>query len=141
LPQLVETKGLGEDVSSLPIHRNMSQFDFTRKDTLMEEMIMHVDVLCPCMEAGFFASWMLLRLLEWITVGSYTSSCRSLSSRFNHIASHVATAAPRYSASVLGIATVGCFLLLHAIAALPRVNAYPDVDQRSAALPAQSASV
>ena len=55
-------------------------------------------------------------------VGSDTSSCRSLSSRFNHMASHVATTAPRYSASVLDSATIGCFLLLHAIAALPREN-------------------
>ena len=36
--------------------------------------------------------------------------------------SHIATAAPRYSASVLDSATVGCFLLLYAIAALPREN-------------------
>jgi hypothetical protein len=44
LPQLVETKGLGDDVGSLPIRWNMLQFDFTRKDTLSDEMIMHLDV-------------------------------------------------------------------------------------------------
>jgi hypothetical protein len=42
---------------------------------------------------------------------------------------------------MLDSATIGYFLLLHAIAALPMENAYPDVDRRSAALPAQSASV
>jgi hypothetical protein len=57
------------------------------------------------------------------------------------MAPHIATAAPRYSASVLDSATVGCFLLLHAIAALPMENAYLDVDRRLAALPAQSVSV
>jgi hypothetical protein len=84
---------------------------------------------------------MLLRLSQWITVRLDTSSCRSLSSRFNQTASHVATAAPWFAASVLDSAIVGCFLLLHAIAALSRENAYPDVDRRSAALVAQSVSV
>jgi hypothetical protein len=87
-------------------------------------------VLCPCVTHWVLRKLDAAEVLHW-----------SLSSPFNHIASHVATAAPRYSASVLDSATVGCFLLLHAIAALPRVNAYRDVDRRSAALPAQSSSV
>jgi hypothetical protein len=28
----------------------MSQFDLTRKDTLMDKMVMHLQVLCPCVE-------------------------------------------------------------------------------------------
>ena len=52
LPQLVQTKGLGEDVGSLPIRLNILQFDFTRKDTLLDEMIVHLDVLCSCVENG-----------------------------------------------------------------------------------------
>jgi hypothetical protein len=35
----------------------MLQFDFTRKDTLTDEMIMHLDVLCPCVE-----NWVLRKL-------------------------------------------------------------------------------
>ena len=50
--QLVYTKGLGEDVGSLPIHRNVLKFDFTRKDTFMDEMIVHLNVLGPCVEKG-----------------------------------------------------------------------------------------
>ena len=45
------------------------------------------------------------------------------------MASQVAIAAPWLSALVLDSAIVGCFLLLHAIAALPRENAYLDVDR------------
>ena len=71
-------------------------------------MVVHLNVLGPCVQN------------------------RSLSSRFNHMASQVARAAPRYLASVLDSATVGFFLLLHAIAALPRENAYPNVDRQSA---------
>ena len=50
--QLVETKGLGEDVGVLPIHRNILKFDFTRKDTLTDKVIMHLNVLGPCVENG-----------------------------------------------------------------------------------------
>jgi hypothetical protein len=35
----------------------MLQFDFTRKDTFTDEMIMHLDVLCPCVE-----DWVLRKL-------------------------------------------------------------------------------
>ena len=57
------------------------------------------------------------------------------------MASHVAAAAPQSSSTVLDNATVGCFLLLQAIATLPSDNANPDVDQWLPAFPAQSASV
>ena len=50
LPQLVQTKGLGEDVGSLPICRNMLKFDFTREDTLTDKMIVHLNVLSPGVE-------------------------------------------------------------------------------------------
>ena len=54
LPQLVQTKGLGEDVGSLPIRRNILKFDFTRKDTLTDRMVVHLNVLGPCVENGVF---------------------------------------------------------------------------------------
>mgnify|MGYP000196815203 CR=1 FL=1 len=40
-----------------------------------------------------------------------------------------ASSAPQYSVSVLDNATVGCFLLLHAIATLLRENVKLDVDR------------
>jgi hypothetical protein len=36
----------------LPIRRNIFQFDFTGKDTLPNEMVVHFDVLCPCVKNG-----------------------------------------------------------------------------------------
>ena len=51
-PQLVQTKGLGEDVGNLSIRRNIQKFDFTRKDTLSDKMIVHLNVLGLCMENG-----------------------------------------------------------------------------------------
>ena len=50
LPQLVQTKGLGEDAGSLPIRRNVLKFDFTRKDTFTNKMVVHLNVLSPCVE-------------------------------------------------------------------------------------------
>ena len=52
LPQLVQTKGLGEDVGSLLIHRNILKFDITRKDTLTDKVVVHLNVLGPCVEDG-----------------------------------------------------------------------------------------
>ena len=52
LPQLVETKGLGEDVGVLPICRNIRKFDFTREDTLVDKMVVHLNVLSPGVEEG-----------------------------------------------------------------------------------------
>ena len=54
---------------------------------------------------------------------------------------HVVTVATMYSASMLDMAIVGCFLLLHAIDALPRENIKLDVDRRLMASPAQSTFV
>ena len=45
LPQLVETKGLGEDVSVLSIRRNILKFDFTGEDALADKVEMHLNVL------------------------------------------------------------------------------------------------
>ena len=50
MPQLVQTKGLCEDVGSLPIRLNVVKFDFTREDTLTEKMIVHLNVLSPSVE-------------------------------------------------------------------------------------------
>ena len=50
LPQLVETKGLGQDVDVLPIRRNILKFDFTGKDTLADKMVEHLNVLSPGVE-------------------------------------------------------------------------------------------
>ena len=52
MPQLVQTKGLDEDVGSLSIRRNILKFDFTRKNTLTDKMIVHLNVLGPCVENG-----------------------------------------------------------------------------------------
>ena len=45
LPQLVETKGLGEDVGVLPIRRNIRKFNFTGEDTLVDKVLVHLNVL------------------------------------------------------------------------------------------------
>ena len=54
MPQLVQTKALGEDVGSLSIRRNVLKFDFTRNDTLTDEMILHLNVLGLCVEDKVF---------------------------------------------------------------------------------------
>ena len=45
LPQLVQAKGFGEDIGSLPISSNINHFDFTGKDMLAEKMVVHLNVL------------------------------------------------------------------------------------------------
>jgi hypothetical protein len=42
----------------------MLQFEFTGKDTIPDEMVVHFDVLCSCVEYEVFMSWMLLRLSQ-----------------------------------------------------------------------------
>ena len=54
MPQLVQTKGLSEDVGSLPIRRNVLKFDFTLKDTFTDELVVYLNVLVPCVENGVF---------------------------------------------------------------------------------------
>jgi hypothetical protein len=54
LLQLVQTKGLGEDVGNLPIRRNMFQFHLTGEDTLPDEMIVHFDVRRPYVKNRVF---------------------------------------------------------------------------------------
>ena len=39
-------------MSSLPIPRNILKFNFTRKDTLTDKMVVHLNVLSPCVEYG-----------------------------------------------------------------------------------------
>ena len=53
LLSLVEAKGFGEDISSLPIRRNIDQFDFIGKDTLADKVVVHLNVLGSGMEDGF----------------------------------------------------------------------------------------
>ena len=50
MSQLIKTKGFGENISNLPISRNMHQFDFTSEDTLTDKMIVHLNVLGPGVE-------------------------------------------------------------------------------------------
>ena len=50
--QFVETKGLGEDVSILPIRRNILKFDFTGEDMLADKVVMHLNVLSSGVEDG-----------------------------------------------------------------------------------------
>ena len=54
LPQLVETEGLGENVGNLPIRLNINEFDITKEDTLVEKMVVHLNVLIPGVEDGVF---------------------------------------------------------------------------------------
>ena len=61
---------------------------------------------------------------------------RSFTMLFSHMASHAATAAPLYSASVLDNASVGCFVLLQEITPLLREKMNSDVDRLSSLYPA-----
>ena len=65
LPQLVETKGFGEDVDVFPIRRNIRKFDFTREDTLADKMVVHLNVLSPGVEHGVLRK---LDVVEVVTV-------------------------------------------------------------------------
>ena len=47
LPQLFESKGLGEDVGVLQICWNILKFDFMEEDTLADKVVMHLNVLSP----------------------------------------------------------------------------------------------
>ena len=49
-------------VGILLIRQNILKFDFTEEDTLADKVVVHLSVLSPGMEDGFFANWMLLRL-------------------------------------------------------------------------------
>ena len=65
LPQLVETKGLGEDVGIPPIRQNILKFDFTGEDTLADKVVECTSMcLVRAWKTGFFANWMLLRLSQ-----------------------------------------------------------------------------
>ena len=77
LPQLVQTKGLGEDVGSLSVRRNILKFDFTRNDTLTDKMLLHLNVLGPCVENE------VLRELDVVEVVAL--DCR----RIGHLLLHV----------------------------------------------------
>ena len=65
MPQLVKTKGLGKEVGGLSIHRNIDYFDFTRKEMLVEKMVVHLNVLGPGVENGVLHK---LDVVEVVTV-------------------------------------------------------------------------
>jgi hypothetical protein len=71
--------------------------------------------------------------------------CRGTRSSFKTDSIHIASATPfpkaLYSASVLDLETVGCFLALHEIKFGPTKTANPLVERRSSTSPAQSASL
>ena len=46
----------------MPIYRNVQKFDFTGKDSLADQMIMHLNVLCQGVEDG------VLRKLDVVEV-------------------------------------------------------------------------
>ena len=52
MPQLVKTKGLGEDVGRLSIHQNVYQFYFTRENTLVHEVVTRLNLLRLSVECG-----------------------------------------------------------------------------------------
>ena len=54
LRQPVETKGFGEDVGSVSICTNINEFDFTREDTIVDKMVVHLNVLSLRVEDGGF---------------------------------------------------------------------------------------
>ena len=101
----------------------------TAQDPLTHKVVMHFYVLRASMEFGVLGELHATDVVtvDWDRIGNLT--CKSCNSRLSHMASHVATMAPLYSASVLDKATVGWFLLLQAIAALPWENIKPDVDR------------
>ena len=65
LPQLVKTKGLGEDVGVLPIRWKICKFYFTRENTLANKMVVHLNVLSPGVEDGVLRK---LDVLEVVAV-------------------------------------------------------------------------
>ena len=50
--QLVSSECLGEDVGNLPLRSNIPKFDFTAKDPLTHEVIIHLYVLSASMKYG-----------------------------------------------------------------------------------------
>ena len=50
VPHLVQAKGFGEDIGSLPIRQNIYEFDFTEKDTLADKVVVYLNVLGPGMQ-------------------------------------------------------------------------------------------
>ena len=106
MSQLVETKGLGEDVGDLLICQNIRKFDFTREDTLADKMVVHLNVLSPGVEAG------ILRKLDVAEVVAV--DCR----RIIDLRQPFLGTRPL----CLTLLTISSFFLLHTIAALPREN-------------------
>jgi hypothetical protein len=70
---------------------------------------------------------------------SLTGNASSLKRVDNHIVSEAALASARYSASVVDLATVCCFLELQEMGLDPKKLIYAEVDVRSSTFPAESA--
>ena len=85
LPQLVQPKCLGEDVGNLPISLNEAQGDFTVKDKLAHEMVMHFYVLYASMEYEVLGELDVVEIVTIDGIGSTTFTWRSLNSLFNQI--------------------------------------------------------
>ena len=135
--KLVEAKWLHKNVDYLLISADVSHINFAVENAFSDKVVVHFDMFC----AEFLAIWMVLRLSQCTSIGSEIVTRKSFSRRLSHITAEVSSTTALYSASVLDSVTVDCFLLLHEIAALLRWNMNPDVDLRSIASPAQSASV
>ena len=79
-------------------------------------------------------------LLQYMRDDVVCSKLRS----FRRFRIHTASFAPwqlaMYSASVLDVATVACFLELHEISPEPRLKVYPDMDQHVSVHAPQSES-
>src|SRR6266481_6239367 len=79
-------------------------------------------------------------LSQWMVVAPSCAKPRN----FNRDRSQTASFAPwqlaMYSASVLDVATVGCFLELQEIMPVPRLKAYLDVERRVSVQAPQSES-
>ena len=63
--QLVEIKGLREDVGHMSISLNKQQFHFTIENSLVHKVVMHFDVLHPSIEEDVFSE---LNAAEIVTI-------------------------------------------------------------------------
>ena len=117
----------------------MLQVDIPGQNMLLDEVIVHFDVLGPSVEDGVLGE---LDTIEVVTIDRCrigNSTYRSFNICLNHMTSHIATTA-RYSAFVLDSTTVDCFSIHQVITTLPKENAYLDVDQQSPAFSARNRS-
>ena len=53
----------------MPISKNIHKFNFTIEESLVDEMIVVSMWFVQAWQIGFIASWMLLKLSQYITIG------------------------------------------------------------------------